>query len=77
MYWTQVSPSSHSLTHARTCATITPLTLGVNENSALEDAKYSVWDTECYRGIKPMAEGHPKPRIGSEEDTSNIASPLV
>lgn len=35
------------------------------------------WDTECYRGIKPMAEGHPKPRIGSEEDTSNIASPLV
>ena len=35
------------------------------------------WDTECYRGIKPIAEGHPKPRIGSDDVTPNITSPLV
>lgn len=34
-------------------------------------------DTECYRGIKPMADGHPKPFIGTDDDTSSIASPLV
>ena len=34
-------------------------------------------DTECYRGIKPMADGHPKPRIGSDDVTASITSPLV
>ena len=34
-------------------------------------------DTECYRGIKPIAEGHSKPRIGSDDVTPNITLPLV
>lgn len=70
-------PYAGNVSYAHTCATITPLTLGVNENSELEDAKYSAWDTECYRGIKPMADVHPKPCIGSDDDISNITSPLV
>lgn len=70
-------PYAGNVSYAHTCATITPLTLGVNENSELEDAKYSVRDTECYRGIKPVADGHAKARIGTDADTSSIASPLV
>ena len=38
---------------------------------------FSIWDTECYRGIKPVADGHAKARIGTDADTSSIASPLV
>ena len=43
----------------------------------LAGAVTTAWDTEYYRGIKPMAEGHPKLRIGSDDVTASITSPLV
>lgn len=73
-------PTQPTDTHATQHKKRQPATVGAVTVPSLWPDTTSIWvrwDTECYRGIKPMAEGHPKPRIGSEEDTSNIASPLV
>ena len=49
----------------------------VQMNCTSHGLMYFSGDTECYSGIKPVADGHPKPRIGSDDVTPSITSPLV